>query len=175
MKTATHYHFQGELIAPPYPHTPVLARNHIFPLESESDYEINAMLDDLPARRSLLLPSELYNFIRELMRLFSEHGFEFDLILIQLGAPILEKVPDELLAPNVFISVDANALLTLAHSQGCARTLYIGNNFLINYVNDFGDNQIELNLYYDEDKTEALRGISTFLATRNIHGEFICP
>lgn len=174
MSQQHHYQFSGELVAPVYTNKPVLARNHIFPLKSVEDYETHSLLSALPSRRSFLLPSELYSFISELMRELQALAFEFEFIFIRLGAPILEKVPNELLAANVFISVDGKGLLDLAQAQGCRRILYINNNFLINYVNDFGDNTLALNLHYDEDKNKELKSISSFLAERNIQGEFTC-
>lgn len=169
-----HYQYGGELIASPYPGQPVLARNHLFPLNTEFDYAIQAELDALPDRRSFLLPSVLYLFIRDLLRQLDTHGLAFEMILIRLGAPILENMPDELLAANVFICVDTEALLDLAHQQGCRRILTIEHDFLIHYVNDFGDNRIQLNLYYDAPLTPVLDTVSSFLKGRHIHGEFKC-
>jgi len=173
-RSTYHYGYSGDLIAPPYPQQAVLARNHIFPLNTEYDYHIQAQLDTLPARRSFVLPSVLYQLIRDLLRQMHETGLEFDMILIRLGAPILENMPDELLAANVFISTNTDALIDLAHQQGCRRILCIEHDFLMHYVNDFGDNSFGLSLYYDDDLTNDLDALSTFLKGRNILGEFKC-
>ena len=174
MIESRHYCYQGELVAPLYPRQAVKARNHVFPLNTEFDYQIQAQLDALPDRRSFVLPSVLYVFMRDLLRHLATHGLDFDMILIRLGAPILENMPDELLAPNVFIGVETDALLDLAHQQGCRRILCIAHDFLIHYVNDFGDNRLQLSLYYDVPLSPVLDSVSTFLKDRNIHGEFVC-
>lgn len=174
MTSLFRYDYQGELVAPLYPMQPVLARNHVFPLNSEFDFEIQATLDNLPDRPSFVPPSVLYQFIRDLLREFTSAGVSFDLILIRLGAPILENMPDELLAPNVFISVDNEALLDLTTQQGCRRVLCINQNFLVHYVNDFGDNRLGLTLYHDQALSAVLEQISSFLKNRNVHGAFSC-
>lgn len=174
MSLLKHYHYRGELKGPLYPLQAVAARNHVFPLNTEFDYAVQAQLDDLPARRSYVLPSVLYRFLKDLIMHLSAQGLAFDMVLIRLGAPILENMPDELLAPNVFISVDNPALLDLAHHQGKRRVLSIEHDFLIHYVNDFGNNQIQMSIYYENTLDPLLDTISGFMSARNIHGEFTC-
>lgn len=174
MSRLSHYRYRGELRAPLYPMQAVEARNHVFPLNTERDYRIQSELADLPARRSYVLPSVLYRFLKDVLTHLASQNLSFDLVLIRLGAPILENMPDQLLAPNVFISVDNQALLDLAHRQGKRRILCLEHDFLIHYVNDFGSNQFQLTLYYDQTLGAELDSMSAFMAEHNIHGEFAC-
>lgn len=174
MTSFQHIRYQGQLFEPLYPLKAVEARNHIFPLNTEADYEIQASLPPLPKNRSFLLPSVLYQFYQDLLVFLSKESLEFDQVFLRLGSPILENLPNTLLAPNVFISVDNDALIDLAFRQGIRRILSIEHNFLMHYFHDFGDNSLVMNFYSDQAIDQTLNRLNSFLADHNIQGEFTC-
>lgn len=164
------YRFSGALESAPYPGRPVQTRNIMFPLLSAKDYAVEAAMDPAPDTRSFMLPTVNYLFLSELIETAAQIGLTFDLILVRLPSPNLEPIPSTLLASNVFLTLDADHLLDLAQTRGRRRILYIGGNFSLKYVNEFGDNSFDLSLFYDQNIGDAVAQLTTLLAQRGING-----
>lgn len=163
-----HFRFDGYLTRTLSIGRPVASRNMLFPLNSERDYATEA---GFPAGKATVftLPSVHSQFLAELLKCVDTNLSGLDFIFVRLSSPTTIPLPNRLLKSDVFCMIDVDTEAQYSAAQG-HNVLAISDRFNMKHFEDGGDNSIYLELWHNEDCSNAFRTLCDFLIQHKIQG-----